>query len=146
MHLIHNLLKSWISFILTSCLALSLVLFPGALLSADIQLPADVSALAKKFSANYCSTLPTIGDPKKAVKVTARQMISELIFSGMMKKLMLVPKEDMATFVSTEIFDQCGSDLSISQKELNSYLFELAAIDADQRQSQPQPFKPFGVG
>jgi len=146
MQLIHNLLKFWSSITLVFVVVLSVGLFPPALMAADIELPSDVSSMAKNFSVKYCAAIPTVGDPKKAVEVTSRQMISELIFSGVMKKVMTVPKNDMAEFVAIEIFDECGNELSISQQELSNYLFELADSGEDQARAEPKPFKPFGVG
>ncbi len=146
MQLINNLLKSWVSislfFIVFFCSGLS----SPALIAADMDPIEEVSGIVARFSAKYCAALPTVGDPQKAIEVTSRQMISGLIFSGDLNKVMSVPTEDMAEYVTTEIFDACGSDLSISRHDLNNYLVELAESGEAETKSKPEPFKPFGVG
>ncbi len=112
--------------------------------ATEVILPSAVADVAKSFSLKYCSEVSNIGDPEKAAEIASRQMISGLIFSGVLKEVMAVPKEEMALFISTEIFNICGNDLFISQSDLNSYLLELA--DSGQKQNTPQAFKPFGVG
>ena len=144
----------WIPWFLKSCwsihlalmIVFSLELHPLTVLASDIEFTPAVSDVVKKFSANYCAEIANGGDPEKAVEAASRQMISGLIFSGVMKEVIAAPKEDLSEFVSTEIVYTCGQDISISQQELKEHLLELAQNGDMPKQSAPQPFRPFGIG
>ena len=138
--------NSWVSIFLVITVLFSSLLFPSMLFAKDVEFTPVVTDVVKSFSSKYCVAISNGSAPQEAAETSSRQMISSLIFSGALKEVMSVPKDNMASFVATEIFDTCGSDLSISQQDLNDYLVELAESGETQTQSQPQPFKPFGVG
>lgn len=147
MKLIPTLLKSWASFLLALSVFISSMLSsPSALFAIDIEIAPAVTDVVKSFSEKYCMAISNGGNPEKAAEVASRQMITGLIFSGTLEEVMSVPKDDMASFVASEIFDTCGSDLPISKQDLNDYLIVLAESGEERTQSQPKPFKPFGLG
>ena len=137
MKLIHIVLHSFASISLVCIVSFLSVLFPSALFAIDEDFTPAVSEVVMSFSAKYCAALSNGGEPEKAAEVASRQMISGLVFSGVLKEVMSVPKDDMASFVASEIFDECGQDLSITQQDLNDYLVELADSGEAQRHSQP---------
>ena len=146
MRLIQLVLNSCATLLLSLTAFLSLMLFPMTAFADDLQFSPGVSDVVKTFSTKYCTEISNGENPEKAAEAASRQMISGLIFSGILKEVMALPKESLAEFVSTEIVDTCGSDLPISQQDLNDYLFELAQNGDAQKNSRPEPFRPFGVG
>ena len=143
---IQSLAKFWLSIPLSLIVVFLSTLYPLIVFAADVQFTPAVSDVVERFSVKYCSEISNGGDPEKAAEVASRQMISSLIFSGVLKEVMAASKEDLTEFVSTEIIDTCGDGLSISRQELNDYLFELAQSGDERNQSQQKPFRPFGVG
>ena len=146
MKFVYALLKICTSIVLPLILLFSSALFPAAIFAIDIEFSPAVSEVVHNFSGKYCLAISNGRAPEEAAEVASRQMISGLIFSGVLKEVMTVPKVDLASFVAANVFDACGTDLSISQKDLNDYLVELAESGDEQTRSQPKPFKPFGMG
>ena len=146
MKFVYALLKICTSIVLPLILLFSSALFPAATFATDIEFSPAVSEVVHNFSGKYCLAISNGRDPEEAAEVASRQMISGLIFSGVLKEVMSISRVEMASVVTTEIFSTCGSDLSISQQDLNDYLVELAESDESQAKSQPKPFNPFGMG
>ena len=121
-------------------------LFPSAAFAKDFNFNSDITKVAETFSDKYCLSIAEGISAEKSAEVASRSMIQGLIFSGFLKEVMSAPKEDMALFVTKKIFDRCGEELLISEKDLNIYLMKLAETGSNQAKSKPQPFQPFGLG
>ncbi len=145
MKLTHKVLNSLVSIAVTFIFCLPLTLFPLSVSAENVHLASEVSDVVKSFSQKYCVTISNGDEPQNAIQVVSRQMISGLIFSGVLKEVMSVPKDDMAFALTSAIFDGCGSELAISREELNDYLIQLAEKGTEQAESEPRPFKPFGM-
>ena len=128
----------------SSSILLTFVVLPSAAISNTSDLSPALSEAIQGFSDNYCLAIDNGTSAERAAEVASRQMISGLIFSGLLKEVMLVPKDEMAASVVTQIFDVCGAKIRISEQELNDYLLKLA--DSGSNETQPKPFKPFGLG
>ena len=146
MSLMHNPLKSFICLFLFCIALLAPLLAPPIGYANDLGITPTVAEVVEGYTNKYCLEIANGRNPKMAAEVASRQMISGLIFSGALKEVMALPKEEMAAFVASKIFYECGSDIVISQQDLNEYLIELADTGNNQDQSEPQPFKPFGMG
>ena len=139
-----NTLRIIFSVVLTFGIFFAAMFFPAASYAIDSQVSPAVSSLVNSFSKQFCVSVSEGGNVEDAAEGAARKMIRGLVFSGDLKEVMSVPRDDMARFVATSIFDQCGDQTGITLQELNDYLIKLA--ENDPSQSQPKPFKPFGVG
>jgi len=137
---INNLTRKFISMFITS-LVLAFAVLPACPSYADaFDLPPSVIDIASTFSDKYCIAISDGVSAEKAGEVAARQMITGLMFSGVIKEVMDAPKEDIASLLAADIYDGCGSDIGISRKELNSYIVDLA--NNGPSQSQSRSFNP----
>ncbi|WP_320666899.1 hypothetical protein [Prochlorococcus sp. MIT 1307] len=141
------ILSTWIQTILaifSSIFFFSFAVLPPLAFAKQPDLSPAVSEVVQNFTDHYCLAIADGIAAETAVEVASKQIIRSLIFSGLLKEVMSVPKEEMATFVTTKTFEGCGEDIGISEQELNDYLVKLA--NGDSAQSEPEPFKPFGIG
>ena len=141
------LLISFKKSILVFCASITLfafALFPSAAFSKPSEFSPALDEAIQGFSDKYCLAISNGTSAESAAEVASRQMITSLIFSGLLTEVMSLPKEEMASFVATKIFNVCGDEIRISEQELNDYLVELA--DSDSNDTQEKPFKPFGIG
>ena len=142
--MIQNFLAQSISILLSSIVLLSFTLFPSQVLATEIDLPPSVVELSRTFSDKFCVGIAEGINPENAGEIAAKEMIQGLIFSPILKEVMAVPRDDLALSLSRNIYSRCGDQLEISEQELNDYLVKLA--DRDRQQTEPKPFKPFGIG
>ena len=144
MRMIQNFLKQCISMLLASIVLLSSTLLPSQIFAQEIDLPPAVAELSKTFSEKFCVGVAEGINPENAGEIAAKEMVKGLIFSTVLKEVMAIPKDDLALSLSTNIYSGCGDQLEISEQELKTYLVKFA--DRDREQSEPKPFKPFGIG
>ncbi len=86
----------------------------------------NVSALTKKFSEKFCTSIRLGMNPDKAGESSAAQISRGLLFSPVMNEIMSSSKEDLVSFLSNNIIDGCGNDLLVTKEELDDYLIKLA--------------------
>ena len=144
MKLILTSLKKLILVFCSSIILFAFALFPSAAFSKPSEFSPALYEAIQSFSDKYCLAISDGTSADIAAEVASRQMITSLIFSGLLTEVMSLPKEEMASFVATKIFDVCGDEITVSEQELNDYLVKLA--DSDSNGTQPKPFKPFGLG
>ncbi|WP_320674157.1 hypothetical protein [Prochlorococcus sp. MIT 1341] len=138
---ISNCLGNSIVLIFSILISCCLLTIPTKVIAASNDYSPQISNLVNQFSEAYCSSILEVKDSEKAVKVAIRSMIRDLVFSGDLKQIMLLPKEEMAEFVSGSIFGICGDSINNSRQELTAYFVELS--DSAQTRPTPKPFKPF---
>ncbi len=144
MRYIERVSKEFISIFLISSLLLLNAFMPSAILAENINLPASISDVSNTFSEKYCMAISQGVDPEKAGETAAKEIVRGLIFSPVIKQIMDIPKEELASSLSMNIYDNCGDDLEVTEQELNDYLVKFA--NRDRGQPEPKPFKPFGIG
>ena len=135
-----NLSKYCLSIFLAAILLFSFVLSPPPAFADDFELSPAVSEVGETFSEKYCVAISDGSPADQAVLVAGRQMISSLMRSGALKEVMAVPKEDMASFIASNIFETCGDNIGVSESELNASILNLA--NQGPRQAQAKPFNP----
>ena len=135
-----NLSKYFLSIFLASILLCASVLSPPQALADDFELSPAVSEVGETFSDKYCVAIADGSPADQAALVAGRQMISSLMRSGALKEVMAVPKEDMSSFIASNIFETCGDDIGVSELELNASILNLA--NQGPSQSQNKPFNP----
>ena len=140
MNLMRNLSKYFLPLFLVTILLFSSVLTPPPAFANDFELSPVVSEIGETFSDKYCVAISDGSSADKAALVAGRQMISSLMRSGALKEVMAVPKEDMASFIASNIFETCGDNIGVSELELNAAILNLA--NQGPRQSQAKPFNP----
>ena len=123
---------------------LSFSLLPSTIFAKDLDLTSSIDELSTTFSNKFCVEIAEGINPENAGEIAAKEMVKGLIFSPVLKEVMAIPKEVLASSLSRNIYSGCGDQLEISEQELNDYLVKLA--DRDREQSDPKPFKPFGIG
>ncbi len=134
----------FISLLFTFTLCLYLVFMPIETYSMEAYVPDSVSDLSMTFSEKFCLSVSEGTEPEIAGEIAAKEMIRGLIFSPVIKELMAVPKKELVSELSTNIFDKCGPSLTISEQQIKDYLLSFA--DRDRANTSPKPFKPFGLG
>ena len=144
MNLILSYLKQLVLILCSSIILFAFLLFPSAAFSNISEFSPDLSEAINDFSDNYCLAISNGTNAENAAEIASRQMITGLIFSGLLKEVKLVPKDELANSVAMKIFDVCGDKIRISEQELNDYLVELA--DSNSNETPLKPFKPFGLG
>ena len=135
-----NLSKCFFPIFLAAILLFASVISPPAAFAYDFELSPAVSEVGETFSDKYCVAIADGSPADQAALVAGRQMISSLMRSGALKEVMAVPKEDMASFIASNIFETCGDNIGISELELNASILDLA--NQGPRQSQAKPFNP----
>ncbi len=126
MILAQNLLKPLLSVFLSSILLTSSFLFQAPVFAIRPGLPPPVSDLAKTFSNKYCGAISEGNSSQTAAKVAGGEMISGLVFSGALKELRSIPRQEMVSYLDAMIIDRCGDEIKISEQELNKQMLELA--------------------
>ncbi len=140
MNQMHNLSKYFLSIFLAAILLLASVLSPPPAFAEEFKLSPAVSEVGETFSDKFCVAILDGSPTDQAALVAGRQMISSLMRSGSLKEVMAVPKEDMASFIASNIFETCGDNIGVSELELNASILNLA--NQGPRQSQAKPFNP----
>ena len=135
-----NLSKYFLPNFLAAILLFVPLLSPPSAFADDFELSPAASEIGETFSDKYCVAISNGSPADQAALVAGRQMISSLMRSGALKEVMAVPKEDMASFIASNIFETCGGDIGISELELNASILNLA--NQGPRQSQAKPFNP----
>ena len=130
--------------IFSSIVLFSFAVFPPLAFAQQPNFSPAVSEVVQNFTDQYCLAIADGIAAETAVEVASKKIIRGLIFSGLLKEVMSVPKEEMASFVSSKTFEGCGEDIGISEQALNDYLVNLA--NRDSAQPEPKPFQPFGLG
>ncbi len=137
-------LMKWLSIFFGLVTLFFFAFTPTSVIALDSSLSPEVIDVVTIFSGKFCTSVSKGNSAEDASKGAIREMISSLIFSGLLKELMLIPKEEMAFYVASTVFNKCGNDIAISQEEYNKYLLVLADDGPSQR--SPKPFQPFGIG
>ena len=140
MNQMRNLSQYFLSIFLAAILLFASVLSPPPAFADDFELSPAVSVVGETFSDKYCVAISDGSPADQAALVAGRQMISSLMRSGALKEVMAVPKEDMASFIASNIFETCGDNIGVSELELNASILNLA--NQGPSQSQNKPFNP----
>ncbi len=144
MRIFQDFSREFISILLASIFFIFYIFTSSAVFSQELNSSADVSHLSKAFSEKFCLQIANGLNPEDAGKIASKEMVRGLILSPIIKEIMTIPKEELASSLSKDIFDGCKDDLNVSEQELYEYLVKLAG--RDRQQSPPKPFKPFGLG
>ena len=109
-----------------ACLmAITFFFAPVAAVASSSDLSPAFSEVSKNFSEKFCTSIANGLTPEKAGESAAAQLSKDLLFSPVMKEIISAPKEDLATSLSNNIFDECENDLQGNKKELDDYLAQL---------------------
>ncbi len=130
-------------FVLPTLSLLLIISFPASIFSQDLQLPPIALELSENFSGKFCVSISEGNTANIASEQAAKQIVRNLIFSPTLNEIMALPKEDLVTSISTNIYEQCGDKIDIPQEELNLSLLKIA--ERDRQGSEPKPFNPFGI-
>ena len=113
--------------LLLACLiGITLCMAPITTIASAADLSPNLSDLTKKFSEKFCTSVGKGMTPEKAGESAAVQLSKGLLFSPIMNEIMSAQKEDLASSLSNNIFDECGNDLGGTKEELDQYLAQLA--------------------
>jgi len=126
MILAQNLLKPVLSVFLSSILLTSSFLSPAPVFANGPGLPPPISDLAKTFSNKYCGAISDGNSSETAAKGAGSEMIAGLVFSGALKELRSIPRQEMVSSLDAMIIDRCGEEIEISEQELDKQMLELA--------------------
>ncbi len=90
------------------------------------KLTPSVLDLTSEFSDKFCLGISNGLSPDAAGKAASKKIISGLIFSPLMKEISEAPKSLLVTSLSSQIFNQCGSELGVTEEELHAHLLDFA--------------------
>ncbi len=85
-----------------------------------------VSDITMKFSEKFCKSISKGMTFEKAGESAAIQLSTTLYFSPILNEIMSAPKEDLATSLSNNIFEECPKELEGTKEKLDNYLGQLA--------------------
>jgi len=140
-----NYLLKIISSLVLALALFFIVIFPTLPLYAkDINLSPEILELTNEFSNGFCIEILNGATPENAGQIASKKLIKGLIFSPIIKEIMTVPKEYIATSLSQEIFVNCGEELGVTEAELNDYLITLANNPSGK--TNRDPLKQLGIG
>ncbi len=126
-----QIMKNMRNLLIACLIATTFFLTPVSAIASAAELSPAVSTLSKKFSESFCTsigkgmTLDKAG--QRAVVQLSTQLSQGIFFSPVMNELMSTEKENLATSLSNNIFDECGNDLGGTKEGLESYLTQLAS-------------------
>lgn len=113
--------------LLLSCLiATAFFLSPINSFVSAADLSPAVSDITMKFSEKFCKSISKGMTFEKAGESAAIQLSTTLYFSPILNEIMSAPKEDLATSLSNNIFEECPKELEGTKEKLDNYLGQLA--------------------